>query len=77
VARKVKVEVTQPVHDPDGNVVYQPGTQFEQDDPALKDLPPGHVREVIVDEPAKTEAEPAKTEAKPAVKATAKAKETL
>jgi len=51
VARKVKVEVTHPIHDPDGSVVVQPGTQFDPGDKALDDLPAGVVREVIVDEP--------------------------
>lgn len=49
VARKVKVELTQPVGDPDGKIVYQPGTQFVEDDPALDDLPPGHVRYILVE----------------------------
>jgi len=53
VARRVKMELTQPVGDPDGTVVWQPGAQFDEDDPALDDLPPGHVRPVVVevDEP--------------------------
>jgi hypothetical protein len=48
------MELTQPVGDPDGTVVWQPGTRFEQDDPTLDGLPPGHVRPVVVevDEPA-------------------------
>jgi hypothetical protein len=47
------MELTQPVSEPDGTVVWQPGAQFDQDDPALDDLPPGHVRPVVVeiDEP--------------------------
>ena len=51
--RKVKAELTSPVQDADGNLL-QPGTQFDQNDKLLQDLPPGHVRYVIVeeDEPA-------------------------
>lgn len=51
MARKVKAEVTQPVQDADGNVVLEPGARFDEDDKALANLPPGHVRYVIVEEP--------------------------
>lgn len=51
MARKIKAQITKPVQDADGTVVYQPGELFDEDDKTLKDLPPDHVTYVIVDEP--------------------------
>lgn len=48
--RKVKIELTQPHHDAEGNVLHQPGELFDEGDKVLKDLPPGSFRAVIVDD---------------------------
>jgi hypothetical protein len=48
--RKVKLQLTQPMHDADGNVLHQPGELFDEGDKLLKDLPPGSFKPVIVDD---------------------------
>ena len=48
--RKVKLQLTQPYHDADGNVLHQPGELFDEGDKLVKDLPPGTFKAVIVDD---------------------------
>ena len=50
--RKVKIQLTQPHHDADGNVLHQPGELFDEGDKLLKDLPPGTFKAVVVDDEA-------------------------
>lgn len=67
MGRKIVGEIVQPVHDPaTGEVVHEPGTRFDEGDKALKGLPPGHVRYVIVEEADKPSAKPAEEPAKAA-----------
>jgi len=50
MTRTVKIQLTQPHQDADGNVLHQPGELFDEGDKLLKDLPPGSFKAVIVDD---------------------------
>lgn len=52
MTRKVRLQLTQPYHDADGNVVHQPGELFDEGDKLVKELPPGTFKAVIVDDEA-------------------------
>lgn len=47
--RKVQMQLTQPHHDADGNVLHQPGARFDEGDKVLDGLPPGSFKPVIVE----------------------------
>jgi hypothetical protein len=52
--RKVQIEVTSPVQDPvTGEVVYQPGTRFDEGAKELDGLPAHMLRAVLTEEPEK------------------------
>jgi len=61
---KVRLQLTQPHHDADGNVLHQPGELFDEGDKLVKELPEGSFKAVIVDDKADDKAE--KTDEKPA-----------
>ena len=64
----VKLQLTQPHHDADGNVLHQPGELFDEGDKLLKDLPPGTYRAVIVDDEPAGEKEAGKPAGAPVTK---------
>jgi hypothetical protein len=64
MGRKIVAELVQPLYDEHGRVVHEPGDRFDEDDKALKGLPPGHVRYLVVDGDPEPAPKPAKDEAK-------------
>lgn len=66
MARKIMMEVTQPVQDPvTGMVIYQPGVRFAEDAKELEDLPAGSARPVIVESEDEAPASPTAPRSKP------------
>ena len=68
--RKVKIQLTQPHHDAEGNVLHQPGELFDEGDKLVKELPAGTFKAVIVDdedEKAADKADEKPAAAKPAM----------
>jgi hypothetical protein len=60
VSRRIVAEITQPVSEQDGTVVFTPGTRLDPDDKRVLALPPGHHRLVVeeVDDPPPPEPPP-------------------
>ena len=66
--RRVKIELTQPHHDADGNVLHQPGELFDEGDKLVKELPPGTFKAVIVEDEKADEKEAGKPAGAPVTK---------
>lgn len=46
----VKMQLTQPHHGPDGEVLHQPGELFDESDALVAELPEGSFKPVVVDQ---------------------------
>jgi hypothetical protein len=73
MSRRIRAEITQPVSEPDGTVVFEPGSRQDPDDPRVAALPPGHHRLVVevLDDPPLSEPPP-KPAAVPSTPSTSK-----